>query len=78
MYFFARTKNVAIVKTKFEWDMSNCIAMYTSHLFYFTYSIEIKIIITGKHVLNEAPLTWLWMVFITHSQKSYLLVRTLQ
>ena len=55
MYFFARTKNVAIVKTKFEWDMSNCIAMYTSHLLYFTYSIKINIIITGKHVLNETP-----------------------
>ena len=55
MYFFARTKNVAIVKTKFEWDMSNCIAMYTSHLLHFTYSIKIKIIIIGKHVLNEPP-----------------------
>ena len=29
--------------------------MYTSHLLYFTYSIKINIIITGKHVLNETP-----------------------
>lgn len=29
--------------------------MYTSHLLHFTYSIKIKIIIIGKHVLNEPP-----------------------
>ena len=40
--------------------------MYTSHLLYFTYSMNIKIIITGKHVLNVAPaLTWLWKVLHT-------------
>ena len=79
MYFFARTGNVAIVKTKFGWDMSNCIAVYTSHLLYFTYSLKIKINIIGKHILNVAPLTWLWKVFNYFTlPKNYILVRTLQ